>query len=167
MELWDLYDRQRQPLGRTHVRGEKLSEGEFHIVVNILSVNEDGKIFITKRHPDKPHGDKWEITGGSALAGETSQEAALRELREETGLETDGLLYYGTIIRQPSGCIHDFYLNRGDFSEQDIFLQENETVDLKLVSADELYQMAKSGEFLDFLYNRIKGVFSDIFGEKL
>ncbi|MGN0624125.1 MAG: NUDIX domain-containing protein [Oscillospiraceae bacterium] len=168
MELWDLYDRDRKPLGTTHVRGEKLGEGEFHIVVNILSVNKDGKILITKRHPDKPFGGKWEISGGSAVAGESSPEAAVRELFEETGLKAGGeLLYYGTIIRQPSGCIHDFYLYRGDFSEEDIVLQEGETVDFKLLSADEIYEMAEKGEFLDFLYNRIKGVFSDIFGAGL
>lgn len=168
MELWDLYDRDRKLLGTTHVRGEKLGEGEFHIVVNILSVNSDGKILITKRHPDKPFGGKWEISGGSAVAGESSPEAAVRELFEETGLKAGGeLLYYGTIIRQPSGCIHDFYLYRGDFSEEDIVLQEGETVDFKLLSADEIYEMAEKGEFLDFLYNRIKGVFSDIFGAGL
>lgn len=168
MELWDLYDRDRKPIGATHVRGEKLGEGEFHIVVNILSVNKDGKILITKRHSHKTFGGKWEISGGSAVAGESSPEAAVRELFEETGLKADGgLLYYGTIIRQPSGCIHDFYLYRGDFSQEDIVLQETETVDFKLVSADEIYAMAEKGEFLDFLYNRIKGVFSDIFGEGL
>lgn len=166
MEFWDLYDRNRIPLGRTHIRGEKLGDGEFHIVVNILSVNSEGKILVTKRHPDKPNGDRWEISGGSAVAGESSEKAAERELFEETGLRADGkLLYYGTIIRKPSGCIHDFYLYRGEFSEKDITLQAEETTDFRLVSADEVYEMAKSGEFLGFLYNRIKGVFSDIFGE--
>ena len=48
-----------------------------------------------------------------------------------------------------------------------IVLQENETIDFKLVYADELYEMAKKGEFIDHLYNRIKGVFPDIIGEGL
>lgn len=68
-ELWDIYDRNRTSLGKTHIRGEKLPEGEFHIIVNILSVNNDGKILITKRHPDKPFGGMWEISGGSVISG--------------------------------------------------------------------------------------------------
>ena len=168
-ELWDLYDLDLKPLNRTHIRGEQLSEGEFHIVVNILSVNKSGKILITKRHPDKPFGGKWEISGGSVIAGETPLEGAKRELFEETGLnaEINKLLYMGQIIREQSGCIHNFYLYSEDFSEKDITLQQTETVDFKLVSADEIYEMAKSGEFLDFSYNRIKAVYADIFGRNM
>ena len=33
MELWDLYDEQWQKTGETAVRGEKLPEGRYHMVV--------------------------------------------------------------------------------------------------------------------------------------
>ena len=52
-ELWDLYDKYKNPLGKTHVRGEKIKSGEYHIVVDVLSVNHKGQILIAKRHPDK------------------------------------------------------------------------------------------------------------------
>lgn len=166
-ELWDIYDRNRIALEKTHVRGEKLPEGEFHIVVDIMSVNKDGKILITKRHPDKPFGGKWEISGGSVISGETSLQGAVRELSEETGLTAreDELAYCGTIVRTPSGCLHDFYLYKGDFSEEDIVLQEGETVDVRIVTPDELYRMTMDGEFLDFVYDRIKAVYSDIINQ--
>lgn len=168
-ELWDIYDRNRISLGKTHIRGEKLPQGEFHIVVNIMSVNKDGKILITKRHPDKPFGGKWEISGGSVISGETSLQGAVRELSEETGLTVreNELAYCGTIVRTPSGCLHDFYLYKGDFSEKDITLQEGETVAFRLVTPEELYKMARDGEFLDFVYNRMKALYSTIMGEEL
>lgn len=168
-EYWDVYDINRKPLGKLHDRAkydtDPLLEGEFHIVVNILAVNKDGKILTTKRHPDKTFGGYWEISGGSVLAGETSLNGAVRELSEETGLKADPdeLMFMGTIIRRGSNCIHDFYLYQGDFDERDITLQEGETVDFKLLTPDELYQMAKSGEFLDFVYDRINAMFSDVF----
>ena len=31
MELWDLYDKDRKPLNRTHVRGEAFAEGEYYV----------------------------------------------------------------------------------------------------------------------------------------
>jgi 8-oxo-dGTP pyrophosphatase MutT (NUDIX family) len=168
-EIWDLYDRNRKPLGRTHVRGEQLSEGEFYVVVNILSVNSDGRILITKRHPDKPWGGMWETTGGAVQAGETSLQGAVRELFEETGLKAEPckLEYFGTIIKPLTNGIRDYYLYRHDFSLSDIVLQDTETVDCRLVTPEELYEMAKNGEFLGFLYNRLKGIFADIFGEEV
>lgn len=62
MELWDLYDRNRIPLGKNHVRGEKMKFGEYHLVVDVVSVNQDNKILITKRHPEKNYGGLWETT---------------------------------------------------------------------------------------------------------
>ena len=82
MEQWDLYDQNRCPLHRKHVRGMPMQPGEFHVVVNVLSVDRQGNILITKRHPKKPFGGKWEVTGGSVLAGETSLHGAVRELEE-------------------------------------------------------------------------------------
>lgn len=165
LEYWDLYDINRNPLGKKHERGKPMNAGTFHVVVNILSMNNDGKILITKRHENKPHGNKWEITGGSVVAGEKSIDGAVRELHEETGLtaKPEQLTFRGTIIRELSGCLHDFYLFKADFCEKDIVLQESETIDFKLVNTEELLTMTKDGEFLNFLYERLVKVFPEIF----
>ena len=36
MELWDLYDEHRAPLGRTHQRGLPLAPGEYHLAVIVV-----------------------------------------------------------------------------------------------------------------------------------
>lgn len=166
-EFWDLYDRNLNPLGKTLERiGDTVPEkGEFHIVVNILSINKDGKILITKRHPDKTYGNMWEISGGSVLAGETAIDGAVRELYEETGLKAkpSELIYMGQIIRDHSGCIHNFYIYNGNFCDDDIVLQDGETVDFKLVTPKELEQMNNEGFFLGYLFNRMRAVYADIF----
>ena len=163
MELWDLYDRDRKLLGKTHVRGKVLARGEYHLVVDIVAVNEEGKILITKRHPDKTYGGYWETTGGSAVAGEDSVTAAVRELCEETGLNAklEHLEYCGTLLRDNTNSIHDFYFYKGEFSNSDIVLQEGETVDHKLVTSKQLKEMAQKGEFLSFVYERNKIIYSD------
>ncbi|MCI8721836.1 MAG: hypothetical protein HFF71_12590 [Oscillospiraceae bacterium] len=69
-ELWDAYDKEGTPLGFDLVRGEPVPEGVYHLVVEVLAVTNDGRVLLTKRHPDKAWGGCWEYTGGSAVKGE-------------------------------------------------------------------------------------------------
>ncbi|MFR3238966.1 MAG: NUDIX hydrolase [Acutalibacter sp.] len=87
MELWDLYDKGRAPLHRTHPRGAPLPEGAYHVAVEVAVFNPQGEVLLTRRAPEKEkHPGCWEITGGAVLAGEDSLTAACRELWEETGI---------------------------------------------------------------------------------
>ena len=49
MELWDVYDAQRQPLGKTHVRGVPMAPGEYHLVVFVWVFDGRGRVVMTKR----------------------------------------------------------------------------------------------------------------------
>ena len=100
-EYFDLYTADRRKLGRKIQRGAPIPHGEYHIVVQIMSVNSLGEILLTQRVPQKTSGGRWECSGGCAVSGETSREAAVRELFEETGIRAFsseiGLRYAATI----------------------------------------------------------------------
>lgn len=89
MELWDVYDIDRQKTGKTVRRGGTLPEGGFHLVVHICVIGRDGRMLIQQRQPFKEgYPNLWDVTtGGSAVAGENSRQAAHRELFEEIGLD--------------------------------------------------------------------------------
>lgn len=90
MELWDLYTEDRRPAGRDHVRGEPLPPGCYHLVVHVWIRSPGGKYLISQRAADRPtHPLLWECVGGSVLKGEDSLSAALREVKEEVGVELD------------------------------------------------------------------------------
>ena len=55
-ELWDACDREGNPLGFDLVRGEPVPAGVWHLVAEIYSVTRDGRVLVTKRHPDKSWG---------------------------------------------------------------------------------------------------------------
>lgn len=54
--------------------------------VGVMLVNADGKVFVGKRI-DNREGDWWQMPQGGVDEGEDLEEAAYRELEEETGLD--------------------------------------------------------------------------------
>ena len=104
MEVWDLYDEQGQKTGETweRSRAREIPEGKYHIVCDILIRHQDGDFLLTLRDPNKDiyPGCLEASAGGSALAGETPEDAACREMLEETGLKADQLKLIG-ITRKP------------------------------------------------------------------
>lgn len=58
-------------------------------IVSALIFSKDGKLFLGKKDP--AHGgvypDCWHIPGGGVDAGETKEQALVREIKEETGID--------------------------------------------------------------------------------
>ncbi len=151
-ELWDIYDSERRLTGRTIHRRETLMSGEYHLCVHIWITAPDGRFLITQRAPGKGFAGMWECTGGSALAGEDSLTAALREIREETGLcpAAGSGRVLRTIRREHDFC--DVWHFRHDFTLDDIVFQEGETCGAQLVSFDRLMSMKADGILVPFEY---------------
>ena len=151
-ERWDVYDGSRNLTGRTIYRSEVLKDGEYHLCVHVWIADRDGRFLITRRSPDKGFAGMWECSGGSALAGEDSLTAALRETAEETGLAltADSGKLLRTLRRQRDFC--DIWLFRHDFTLEDVVLQEGETCGARLVSFDELQAMKTDGTLVPFDY---------------
>lgn len=87
MELWDLYNENRERIGKDHIRGNDLPDGCFHLVVHVWIRNNKGEYLISQRSAGRPTFPlMWECVGGSVLKGEDSLTGALREVQEEVGL---------------------------------------------------------------------------------
>lgn len=88
MELWDLYTEDRELTGKEHIRGEKLPENMYHLVVHVWIKNSKGQYLISQRSANRPTFPlMWECVGGSVLKGESSIDGAIREAKEEVGVE--------------------------------------------------------------------------------
>lgn len=81
------------PLARLHllagdalIRASGLFRPSLTLGVRLAAFDADGRVFLV-RHSYLPG---WHLPGGSVEAGETARQAALREAREEGGLEVSG-----------------------------------------------------------------------------
>lgn len=145
-EYFDLYSADRQLLGRRIPRGTPIQRGEYHIVVQIMTVNNNGEILLTQRVPEKTSGGKWECSGGCAVSGETSAQAAVRELFEETGIKAlpDEIIPVWSIVTD--SMLRDFYIVNKNVMLEDLSLQSTEVCAAKWVSFSRLEEMARSGQ---------------------
>jgi len=156
MELWDLYDKDRKPLNRTHVRGEAFAEGEYYVSCEIWVRNSKGEFLITKRHPDKKAGNLWEFAGGGTLAGETTTQSAVRELKEETGIQSQESELQLFATYQHKNYFLDLFLLNKDVEISNIVLQPGETIDAKWASEETILQMIDNEEFVYSVSLRFK-----------
>ena len=140
-EMWDLIDKDGCLVGVDWPREDhdNIPEGLFHPCVEIW-VTVGDRLLITKRHPDKTEGLKFDVPGGAVVKGESILLGARRELFEEVGINAseEELLPIGIMT---SGKVYaaSFLLRLKEIPE--IKLQPSEVVGYKLVSKSELEEM--------------------------
>lgn len=165
IEFWDIYDSDKKPTGRTMKRNDwHLKDGEYHLTVLGVMQRTDGRFLITKRVMTKAWAPgHWEVSGGAAMAGESSAEAVRREVLEETGLDVNNFDggYLFTYRRDNPGegdnYFVDVYRFTGDFDEKDVHLQTEETAGFCFATPDEIKGLGNQGIFLH--YDSIKKAF--------
>lgn len=152
MEIWDLYDDERQKTGRTMVRGEAIPEGMGHLVVHVAIFNPWGEMLIQQRQPFKQGwSNMWDITvGGSAVAGDTSRMAAERETLEELGLRLDLSRERPRLTINFDGGFDDVYVLVQDVALDSLTLQESEVQAVRWATEEEIHRMIDEGTFIPY-----------------
>lgn len=92
MEIWDLYNEKRELVGIDHIRGTELPKDCYHLVVHVWIKNRKGQYLISQRSASRPTFPlMWETVGGSVLKGENSLQGAIREVKEEVGIDLENI----------------------------------------------------------------------------
>ena len=156
-ELWDAYDCNANKLDGKLIRGEKIPEGMYHLVAEIIVRHKDGSFLAMQRDFCKKHyGGFWEISAGGAVKkGETALEGAVRELFEETGLVCKNLEKTYRICGKKYPCIYFGYICIVDCDKNRIKLQEGETVAYKWVKSEDIIRFLTDKNYVTIHAERV------------
>lgn len=116
----------------------------------VLAVTIEGKIILMNEFRPGPNRWMYNLPGGAIEAGETAQEAAERELREEAGYVVGGIVYLGDSYEAPYSNVVNkvFFASNcrrvGGIRLDD--LESDQGARVILVSPSELLTLATKGE---------------------
>lgn len=146
-EKWDAYDRFRNKMGFELTRGEPLPEGVRHLVVIMIYWNSRGELLLQRRADTKKlWPGSWSFTGGSAVAGETSAQACVRETQEELGFTPDMSQAELIISYMTRDDFTDVYLIKADVEVEEMRLQPEEVSETRWLSKEEFCKFVSDSE---------------------
>lgn len=151
MELLDLYDVNRKPLGITMERGGVQPKGTFRLVVHVCIFSSDGKMLCQRRSPGKQvFSNMWDVScGGCVDSGETSLQGAVREAKEELGLTLPADILPSVTVHFNYG-FDDVYCITADVDERSLDLQAEEVAEVRWLTAEQIHKMLEDGSFVPY-----------------
>ena len=161
IELFDLYTADREPTGKTMVRGERTPNGLYRLVVHVCIFDRQGRMLIQQRQPFKSGwANLWDLTvGGCAVAGDTSRSAAERETREELGLAVDLSAIRPTLTLHFETGFDDYYVLTQEIDCASLSLQYEEVQAVRWAGKEEILRMIDDGRFIPYEKSLIELLF--------
>lgn len=155
MEVFDLYDEKMNKLDKKMVRGGSNKPGEYHLVIHIWIRNSKGEYLIQQRNKKEdliPY--QWAVTGGAVLQGEQSIDGAIRETKEEIGIDLfpddfKRLIRY-VIDHDQANYITDLYLVEKDIPLEQCVLDPNEVRAVDYKTMQEIREMITKNTFWNY-----------------
>ena len=151
MEYNDIYDENRCPTGRLHRRGTRWKAGEYGLVVCVWVHDGQGKLLLTRRAPEKSFAGTWENSGGAAKAGESSLEAIVRELEEETGIRAAAEEFELLATVRDKIAFYDHYCLKRAIPLEQVVLQPGETDGAQWATFEQVHGLIREKQICDII----------------
>jgi isopentenyl-diphosphate delta-isomerase len=151
-EYIDILTKDGKLTGKTALKSEIHAQGHYHNTAHIWFYTTEGKILLAQRAATKTlHPLLWDVSvAGHVDAGETVEEGAVREIKEEIGLKIkkkrlQKIGVFECFQSYDNGIVdnefHHTFLVEFDYFPTDLTPQEDEVESLKLVSMYDFSEM--------------------------
>jgi len=132
---------------------------EFGSWANVFAITKNDEVVLIRQYRHGVREVLWEIPGGAVDEGEDPMDGIKRELLEETGYTAPEFVQVGKLYPNPAVQGNSMYyflaLNAEKVGGQS--LDWGEEIEVKLMSLDELIEMARRGELMHAL--QVAGLF--------
>jgi 8-oxo-dGTP pyrophosphatase MutT (NUDIX family) len=152
-EMCDVYDRSGARTSRTVSRGTPLLGDEYYLVVQVWIRDVAGDYLVQQRAPHLASGPgMWATTAGYVLSGEDSLSGAIREVREELGIQLTPAQLWRFDQVAMDGMLQDIWM--ADVSKDAIGapVLGPEVADFRWAAKAELVHMIGRGDFYAYSY---------------
>lgn len=142
-ERWDLLDEHCLPTGKTMLRGQPVPPGYYYRFVHIFVRNPQGELLVQKRSiHKKSFPGVWSVPGGAVISGESSRDAAVRELAEEMGICLPHTQVHFVDRIRLAHAFLDIWSAVTDLTLQELTLQPEEVDDARYITPAEFLHIA-------------------------
>ncbi|MDH4207517.1 MAG: NUDIX hydrolase, partial [Anaerolineae bacterium] len=116
--------------------------------VNVIPLTPDKQVVMVRQYRHGSREVTLEIPGGLASPDDSPEDAARRELLEETGYEAEQLVFLGSACPQPAILDNRSitYVAKDVRLVRDPHLDETEDIELVLVPLSEIAELISSGQ---------------------
>ena len=156
MELVDVLNKQKELTGKT-VDKHEVPEGFYRLSVHIWIINDNGDLLLQQRlSTAHKFPNAWSNTGGAVQAGESSIEGAIRELKEELGIDVSKEeLEFIASYKRPKDYADVWLLNK-NIDIDDITIAEDEVQNVKWATMQEFEEMLANKKAVKSSYDYLK-----------
>lgn len=160
-EYWDAYLENGEKADIILIRGEKIPDGLYHLVVDLAIRHVDGDFLLMKRSASKKtYPGMFELSaGGSVLMGESPFDGAKRELAEETGIVNVSLRLLNRFADQKTKALYYEFFGITDCDKNSITCQEGETEDFLWASEQKVKEFYQQGLIIPSCIKRKPEIF--------
>lgn len=154
MELIDVIDENNNLTGKIEDKDIVHEKGLWHREISVWIMNKNGEILLQKRAMSKKqHPGKWSIVAGHIQAGETPLQGAIRETKEEVGIDVlENELEYIICqkkqsqfpkVKQYNNYFNYVYFLLVDYKIEDYVIQIEELSEIRYITIEDFIKELK------------------------
>ena len=152
VEAVDVYDKNKNKTRKIINRySGSLEIDEYALAVKAIIMNSNYEFLISRRSLSKRlDPGKWEINGGACIAGETSLQGIIREIKEELGIDLKNVkgILFKEYCQHP--YFYDIWLFKLDVDINKLNFLDSEVIDAKWVNIEQIICMEKNNLLINY-----------------